>query len=335
MKIYIAVDTGKSNTKFSWFNENKPGKKNIKADSFRSVVSETAIDGMSTTNNLVIYRGIAYDVGGVDERALEGNNSKLTDEHKLCIYTAIAKILNRLNTGDEVHEVHQIDLSINVPLLDFRSLKDEYTKAYQGKDVDLELDNKKISFTINTIRLSYEGSGVVIRNIDDEASQIHIIDIGGKNDTHISFEKFKLENQEGIPTDVEGFKPIKGQNGMTNNGVLTLLQQIASDLSDSYDVTINDIEKIIEGRLPKPAKFDEIFKQRAKQHVVSIKNQVQKYRLNPSFTTIIFSGGGSLLLKEQLKAAFSEYSIRISPDAQFDNAKGMLEKVLNDEAITS
>jgi len=322
---YIAVDSGKSNTKYAWFEENKPSKKNIKADSFRSIVSEVTIDGVSTTNNLLIHRGIAYDVGGTDERALESSNSKLTDKHKLCVYTAIAKALVEMNI-DDTDDIHHIDLSINVPLSEFKTLKDEYIKTYQNKEVNLELNNKKISFVIDNIRPGFEGSGAIIRNVDDETNQIHIIDIGGKNDTHISFERFE---ENGLTK----FKPIKDKNGMTNNGVLTLLQLIASDLSDTYDTTINDIEKIIEGRLSKPAKFDEIFKHRAKQHTIAIKNQVQKYKLNPSFTTIIFSGGGSLLLKEQLKKAFEEYSIKIAPDAQFDNAKGMLERVLN-EAIT-
>ena len=315
---YIAVDSGKSNTKYAWFDENKPSKKNISANNFKSVVVEAVLDGVSATDNLLVYRGIAYDVGGADERALESNNSKLTEDHKLFVYTAIAKVLQEMNLGD-INETHHIDLSINVPLAEFKSLKDEYIKEYRGKDVTLELNNQEINFVIENVRLGYEGSGAIIRNVDDEAAQSHIVDIGGKNDTHILFQ---------------GFKPVPGKNHMTNNGVLTLLQQIASDLSESHDITINEIEKVIEGNLPKPMSFDEIFKRRAKQHVVMIKNQVQKYKINPLFTTIIFSGGGSILLKDQLKKAFEEYTTKFPADAQFDNCKGMLERVFNEVIIT-
>ena len=314
--LYIAVDSGKSATKYAHFHKNQPGKKNIKAGSFKSIITEATLDELAGADNLVVHRGIAYDVGGTDERALESNNTKLTDAHKLFVYTAIAKALLAMEMEiDDIDEMHQIDLSINVPLAEFKKLKDEYTKEYRGKEVTIELNNQVISFTIANVRLGYEGSGAVIRNVDDETKISHIVDIGGQNDTHITFE---------------GFKPIKGKNDMTNNGVLTLLQRIASDLSDAYNVTINDVERIIEGKLSKPVAFDEVFKKRAAQHVTMIKNQVQKYQLNPLFVTIIFSGGGSLLLKEQLKKAFEEYTTKFSDDAQFDNSKGMLERVLNE-----
>lgn len=312
--IYISVDTGKSHTKYAWFSSNKLDSKDIHADKFKSVVSETIPNSLNSCDTLTVYDGVTYDVGG-DERSLESSNSKLSNHHKLCTYTAIAKSLLQMNMNTQ--HTYFIDLSINVPLLEFKTKKDDYIKKYKNQTVSLYLNNQKVDFIIACVRPTYEGSGAAVRNMKDGVQNIHIVDIGGKNDTHVSFEV--IDSQ---------LRPVKGKNGMFNNGVLTLLQHIASDLSDIFDVTIEDVEKIIEGKLNKPKGYDEVFELRASAHVASIKNQVQKYKLNPMFTQLTFAGGGSLLLQKQLKTAFSEYEPKFSKDSQFDNVKGALERVI-------
>jgi len=312
---YISVDTGKSHTKYAWFEGSVLDVKNIKADSFKSVISEIAPDELTRRETLITYDNKTYDVGGNDGRALESSNSKLSNHHKLCTYVAIAKALLRISENNR--STHIIDLSINIPLAEFKIKKEEYIQGYKGKVVSIMINNKKIDFMIGNVRASYEAAGAAVRNIKDGINNAHIIDIGGKNDTHISFEN--VDDQ---------VKPVKDKNGMFNNGVLTLLQTIASDLSTDFDVTIEDVEKIIAGNLSKPENYDRVFDQRTTSHVAMIKNQVQKYKLNPMFTKLILSGGGSLLLRNQLEIAFSEYKPIFSSDAQFDNVKGALERVI-------
>jgi len=312
---YISVDTGKSHTKYAWFKNNKPETKNIESAKFKSVVNETTFDELTNQDTLITYDSKVYDVGGTDGRTLESTNSKLSEHHKLCTYTAIANALAMAGTSNR--ETHIVDLSINVPLADFKTIKDDYIKEYKGKAISVLVNQKKIDFLISNVRASYEGSGAAVRNIKGGINNAHIIDIGGKNDTHISFESVDRQ-----------VKPVRDKNGMFNNGVLTLLQIIASDLSENYDVTIEDVEKIISGNLNKLENYDEVFNKRATSHVALIKNQVQKYKLNPMFTKLILTGGGSLLLRNQLEKAFSEYNPIFSKDAQFDNVKGALERVI-------
>lgn len=157
----------------------------------------------------------------------------------------------------------------------------------------------------------YEGSGAIIKNTTTGAGDYYVIDIGGRNSTHILFSNFR---------------PVKNRNAMTNDGILPLLQSVASDLSASgYDYDIVDVEAIIKETKPKPSGFDELFSKYAKSHVGRIRNQVQIFKLIPEHVTLIISGGGSVVLKPFLEAEFgNEFKMIFAENGQFDNVTGGL-----------
>lgn len=313
-KINLSVDSGKSHTKMAWYANNDP-KGNIMSDSFPTMVDEvTQLNGFLNGGTLVEDKGKLYEVGGTSEPSLEFDNTKLSELHERCIFTAIAKMLIKLNV--QLHQTQYIHLAINVPLHDYMTIQNEYINQYKSRHVKLRISDKQVSFIISKVMLSPEGVGVIVRNTTSTVGSYYVIDIGGKNDTHLLFENFR---------------PTKGKNSMTNNGVLRFLQRIASELSSQYDFTIKDIEDIALGKKQKPPLFEEVFEKHAQEWAMRIKNQAQKFSLNPHFVKIIISGGGGMLLKKQLEVVFKEFNLIFASDARFDNAKGALMRMRSNE----
>lgn len=309
-KINLSVDSGKSHTKMAWYEGNDP-KENIRSDSFPTMVDEVSEpSGFLTGGTLVEYQGKLYEVGGTNEPSLESDNTKLSELHERCIFTAIAKMLIKLNA--KLHQTQYIQLAINVPLHDYMTIQKDYLDQYKSRHVKLKINSKIVSFVISKVYLNPEGVGVIVRNTTSTSGSYYVIDVGGKNDTHLLFENFR---------------PVKGKNSMTNNGVLRLLQRIASELSTQYDFTIKDIEDIALGKKEKPPLFEEVFEKHANEWAMRIKNQAQKFSLNPHFVKIIISGGGGILLKKQLEMAFKDFEMIFATDARFDNAKGALMRM--------
>lgn len=178
------------------------------------------------------------------------------------------------------------------------------------------LNNHNIKFSISNARCFYEGQGASIRNTETDQGLYYVIDIGGKNDTHIM---------------LDNFKPVKDKNSMTNNGLLKSLQMVASDLSiTGYEFTIKDVEDMLLGKRQRVPQLDEIFSEYATLIVKKIRNQIQKFDPNLYFTTFIFTGGGAVVLEKQIREEFKEeFNITFATDARYDNCKGALEKVVN------
>lgn len=312
--IYISCDAGMSDTKYAWFNMDG----SILAESMSTVMTKNDVNEDSTFKGdsyLVKYNNESYLIGGSQDYELDNNNSKLTLTHELCVYTSIANVILKMNLP--LNMIHCVDLSLNLPLEDFKQekQKEEYIKKYLNKQINITVNGIAVQFTISNVRCYYEGQGTMIVNDNTENGYFYIIDIGGKNDTHILFKNFS---------------PEKGKNSMTGNGVLTLLQNIATDLSIkyNYDFSIQDIKDIITGINPRIDGFNESFNKHSEKLVKQIKNQIQKFRPNLAFTQFIFTGGGTVVLKDQLTQIFKDgYNIIISQDAQFDNCKGALMKI--------
>jgi len=308
--IYLSVDSGKSHTKMAWYEGNDREAK-IKSRAFPTMIEEVSQpNSFLTGGTLVEYQGKFYEVGGASEPSLEFDNTKLGELHELCIFTAIGKVLLKLKLPH--HQTQYIQLAINVPLHDYITIQKDYLNKYKSRHVKLRVDNKQVSFVISKVYLNPEGVGVIVRNTTSISGSFYVIDIGGKNDTHLLFENFR---------------PVKGKNSMTNNGVLRLLQRIASELSSQYDFTIKDVEDIALDKKVKPPLFEEVFDKHANEWAMRIKNQAQKFSLNPHFVKIIISGGGGILLKKQLEVVFKDFDLIFASDARFDNAKGALMRM--------
>ena len=312
--IFVSVDSGKSHTKVAWYQNNNP-RGLMMTDVFRTVATPIVLNDFFNAERIIKYDDTFYDVGHNEVR-LSSENSKLTMTHELCVYTGIATALVGLKV--DLQETHYIKLAINVPLHDFKMNRHKYIEKYQNKTISLTLNHKQVQFMIHMVELFYEGSGAIIKNTSSGNGDYYVIDIGGRNDTHILFSNFR---------------PVKNRNVMTNNGILPLLQSVASELSASgYDYDIFDVEEIVNGKKTKPRYFDDIFSKYAKNHVGRIRNQLQTFKIIPDHVTLIISGGGGVVLEPFLASEFShEFQMIFATDSQFDNVTGGLLMLAKDK----
>lgn len=325
--IHVAVDSGKSGGKYAFLGQNNE----IAADVISTIVKPIeATDQFIGSADRIVVEDNHYLVGGVEgDIVFDINDSKLEDKHELSIFTAVARVLaNHLSL--DLSNTINIDLSINVPLEDFKNaeIKPEYANRYNvGREVKIILNGVEVNFKIANLRLFYESQGALIRNLhlvnrEDSLSQIYVVDLGSKNDTQILFNNKLM--------------PVPGKNNMTGNGINTTLRQLATSLErvTKNQFTIPQVEAILVGKTKvnglDEAKIDELFAPHARELVQKILNQTDQFMLNKAFVQILFSGGSSIVLKKYLKEAYESagYTIHFSTDARFDNAKGALIKAL-------
>lgn len=316
--IFISVDSGKSGNKFSWLNQNHQIESDVFATLSRPVSESEAT--FSGDSNLLIINDKNFLVGGTGDYALDNDHTKLSQTHELCVLTSIAKVINEKLNLIHQKDFYNIVLSVNVPLEDFKStIKSEYSELYKvGKEFNVKLNGKDVSFRIKHLELFFESQGAIIRNQQLNHKQVLVYDIGGKNDTMV------LYSANG--------KPIPGQNDMDFNGLLVMLQHIADDLRRKYKTkfSIQQVERMLLGLEDKVEGFDTLFDQHATDWVKKFKSQVMKLDVNTQLTTLLFTGGGSLALNKQLKEEFKEYKdVQFSNDGKYDNATGGLIKALN------
>lgn len=328
--LYISMDSGKSAGKYAWLNRNEE----IQADSFTTIVRETAIDSDLTGDAdkvvlLIDGEEKAFLVGGTnDDLAVDRSDSKLELKHEVSIYTAIARVITTHLQMDTT-KTYDIDLSINVPLADFKQkeTRESYQNKYLNNEITLNLNGVMVRFKISQLRLYFEGQGALIRNmhlINREAttSYTFIIDCGSKNDTQILFNKLS---------------PVPGKNSMTPNGINTTLRQLSTKLYDTCktEFKIQEVEDILLNKTKLNGltreQVEELFAPLARELALKIKNRTDQFALNTMTTKVLFTGGSSIVLKKYLKEVFeaNNYDVTFSTDARFDNCKGALIKALN------
>lgn len=325
--IHISVDSGKSAGKYAWLGQNGE----IQHDVITTYLKEVALDDMfQGSADRVVYASEnedekAYLVGGSDcDIIFERSDTKLELKHEIGIYTAIAKVLKSLDL--DLSQTINIDLSINIPLEDFKDteVKNKYIEQYLNKEISLQLNNTPINFKICNLSPFYESQGALIRNmqlIDRESasSLVCVIDIGSKNDTQILCNKLL---------------PVPNKNVMTGNGINNSLRQLASKLYFEYKnkFTVPEVEEILTSKkMPRgieKKRVEELFEPIATKLANEIKVNTDQLELNTTNTKILFSGGASIVLKEYLEVTYAEYDVHFSQDARFDNAIGGLIKAL-------
>lgn len=314
--LLIGIDAGKDSTKFCYKNEFGI----LQKGSFRTKVKAVDNFGADVEGNTfkIQLEDKNYIIGDmVSESKLNYDLSKTSIEHKLCVYVAITKVIK--NTGNR-----NVKLAIGAPANIYKNalLKQHYINYVKGNgNINIKINDKDISFFIDDILVLPEGIGPIYSNLNEyRNARVTVLDIGGLNTNICRFNNL-------VP-DVDNML-------VCNKGANILKAKIADALSESFGIMIykNDIDQIlIDGNIyihGKPQDSSKIIiKQLMESHLEDILNFCKQNELDILNTNgkIIFSGGGSLLLKEIIQEKYS-YA-KIATDAQFSNVQAFY-KVLS------
>ncbi|GEQ15602.1 ParM/StbA family protein [Clostridium butyricum] len=314
-KILIAIDTGKHTTKAI----TKINGEIIKIK-FRTKVKKVDNLGVDITPGsfLVEFLGETFLIGDMlSESTCNFDITKCTEEHIISIYTSICRILDKLQIGSAIPEIH---LVINTPINIYKNkeLKDEYKYFIESpnKVLNLLVNSKSYSFKISSVTLCPEAVGSVYLNSSIyKEKKVTIIDIGSLNTTFCTYKNLVPQLDSMV---------------VANAGVNILRAKIAEKLTSDYGIMINDddIEQILkDGYLKISGQI--ISKSRSEietmlmKHVSTILNYGKSREISYNNTDIIFVGGGSILLKKYILSQCP--NALIAEDAQFSNCLSYLK----------
>lgn len=305
----IAIDAGKDSTKYVYNNEG-----GIQRGIFKTKVQKIENCGIEMEKNtfLVEFNNEQYLIGDmVSDNKLNFDLSKKSIEHKLCIYIAISKALK--NIGGNT-----VNIAVGAPLNIYRNakLKEEY-KEYilNNGQIKIKINGEENKFIINNVLVLPESIGGIYCNSlsDYRNTRVTVVDIGGLNSNICRFNNLVPDSSSML---------------VCNKGANVLKSKIADALSEKYGVIIyrEDVEQIlkdnnilyINGKPQNDSKS--LIKNLMKEHLNDIVTFAKQNELDifGSNGKVVFSGGGSILLKEIIQETYS-YS-KVVSEAQFSNA---------------
>ncbi|USK60395.1 ParM/StbA family protein [Peribacillus asahii] len=312
---FIAIDSGKYATKALM--EYK-GKTYILM--FRTKMQEVTDLGIDIQPNSykVEYDKKEYLIGDmVSENLSDYNLNKESLIHKLSIYTAVVELMKQANVY--FHNV-QLHLAVNVPISVYKNktLKDSFKDYIENKNksIYIRINDKAHIFNLNGITICFEGMGLVYTNTHEYSKHSSaVIDIGGLNTTYCVFN---------------GIQPEFNSMTVSHFGINTLKSKLEQELVQTFNLNIsaNDLEQIIKngyfshmGKINE--KSQEVIQKVKKNHLDYILNYAKQHDYTFNQDKIFFTGGGTLLLQEEIQNAFPNATTVINP--QFSNVKSFLE----------
>lgn len=311
MIIKVGTDSGKSQSRFALMINGS-----INLFKFPTVV-EVEKSRASNDGYEVELDGVRYLVG---DRTRTNNNestktTKLTNDHRVCIYTGIALAMNKLgreNCHDEIH------IGVNVPIAVFKDKekRQQVVDFYNNREVNITVNGKRYSFTITLVSPYFEGMGAWLNNKDRVGESVLVYDFGSLNVNFLHFENGRVVGENCHSLEIGGSELTAKINAET--------------LKDDVRFTDNHIYRMANKQEIRNISDEhiEIAKGVIREHIKQIEVETKSTAKKIPFGTadVIFSGGALDVYAEYLKdkAVFSNQSYYISKENVYDNAIGSL-----------
>ncbi len=306
---FIAVDTGKFATKAITLR----GDGSERFITFRTKSEETQRAEAQGKSYIVEYKGKRYLVG---EQA-EVSSAKLTkaeDIHRISTYTAI----HQLASGDDT-----VVVAIGCPLSVFENpeSKEAYKKyMFPDRQIEIKVNETTKKLTILSVIVFPESSGIIYLDRKYESMSAGIIDIGGLNVNACVYNKT-------MPIISTLFTENLGSNVLAQNLKNALATKYGEDipqwmmediLRDGYVVDNMSSSGIREGS----REFIGDFK---KKHIESIIKKCEANGWNLRLTRLVFTGGTSELLRNEILQVIPGAIICEEPEKV--NVRGFLKAI--------
>lgn len=309
----ISIDSGKAYTKGVIRNEDGIIEKVLFRTKVAQVNGSIGVEVLAQSDSyLVEYDGKTYLVGDMlSEDRSNYDFTKQTNDHLICIYLAITKLLEK---SKQPHALAKIDLAVNIPLSLYKNetKKKEFESFIKndGKVIGFAVNQKPYSFSLNSVLLLPEAMGPIYQSMDKYRGQrVLVIDIGSLNTSILEFNKLIPQFDRMVVSTL---------------GINIFRSNLAENLSSHYGVSItdDDAEQILrDKRLYLNGKEQKdshkIIQNIITNYVKSIFNYAKSRKITMTNTNIILCGGGSILLKQYLLDEVP--SATIISDAQFAN----------------
>ncbi|MCI1592655.1 MULTISPECIES: ParM/StbA family protein [Bacillaceae] len=312
--VLIAVDCGKYATKAILKSKDKHA-----ITVFRTKMQEVEKVGIEVNPGSyeVTYNKKSYLVGDtVNESFSNFDLTKKIDLHKICIYTAIADLLQLTNLQTENIK---IQLAINIPISAYKDAtsKKEYINFIEnhGEPILFDFNGKTYYLHLKDVVVAFEGVGIIYDEMEQmKGKYTAVVDIGGLNTTYCMFN---------------GINPIFDSMTVSNLGINIMKGKIGKLINERFGVAVtpNDLERILQtGYLSHAGMINENSKKLIQQIKEQHFREIVEFAKSRDYTfnniSLDFVGGGAYMLCDIIQKEFPHARIVINP--QFANVKSFL-----------
>lgn len=323
MERYIAVDSGKYATKMAVY-DTKEDKTIV--HKFRTKMSQGNFedDALETATVIVGYEDNVYKIGNGAIKEAELNTSKTSEIHKICTLTAIAMCVS----SDEIDNVH---VAAGIPVKEWENVdkRNEY-KAFVFPEGDITIkimdsDNKPIekTFRIVSRHVYPETQGALFMdNVFPLTNEtVAVVDIGNLNINGTCWNRREIDRQYSLTDELGGSILIGG-----------LSQELSAEFSrcdENYVARV--LRQPLENRKLIPNRHNPEVEEKSKEMITAylkdfvglIKRRCDSKHWSLDYMTIVFIGGTSSVLINEIKEVFGEEVI-IPTKPEYANVLGFL-----------
>lgn len=337
MPKYIAIDAGKSDTKFKSYDSDTG---NFLRSKFRTKISPGTFEddyfGRGTFIAQIDENGPVYKIGheAAEEPTLE--TSKKTEIHRICTMAAAAVASGGQGDYTDARVVIGVPLQIcNIP--EQRIAYKEYILGKVGEQHTVRVKTD-CNGPVHEIHLIFskelvfpEGIGVLYEYPSKLGGQTGIIDIGNLNTNNIYCDSFSIVPEDCFTDEL---------------GSRILLSNLASMLTSELNMRVTDrmaesvLRQPLEERFLVPCdknpdimkKSGELITQFLTDHAKLIRQKCATRHWPMDFMNLVCMGGTSKLLRHELNEVFGSH-VFIPENPEYVNVDGFLRKICADEDI--
>lgn len=286
------------------------------------------IDSSGDNQYKIVYEGQNFLVGEGIRGSYNFETTKNNLHHKICVYTAIAKSVEKLN--------ERIHLIVGYPSSDFVNL--EQRTAY----INLLSSKKPINFTLGEEDKVFEivdvavfPEGIAMRpRVLNSKRPVHIVDIGGQNVNYREYD-VKGNTLRSLSLDDAGVNHLENYTRTRLRNFVNA-DVVAIDALDIMEaIKTGEIANLNDSMINTYSTTKEFM-----EDVVAtfIENSVLGQLLSKGINLyqrghlIIFVGGGSLLLRPYLESTLvnNKGNLYFSSTARWDNCISYVMKDIGD-----
>lgn len=331
MERYIAVDSGKGNTKVAIYNQEKDI---IKKMRFATKIGEGSFadDAIEAGTMIVEIDGKTYKVGNGANRCAELTTSKKTEIHRICTLAGIALCVSEAEEDD-------VTVVIGIPVEDFKNVekRQEYKNFIlpdETKTIEVKMKTKSegdvVTKRFKIVYKSVYAESAGVTYLDAVGSKdmiVGVIDLGNLNMNATVWDNFELDDRLSFTDEMGGSALIAG-----------LSQQISSKFSrvnEAYMLKVlvrgaadHNARKLIPHNPdPKVEKESQEFIDRyLLDFVLELKRKCDAQRWSLDYMKLAFIGGTANLLRKEIRQVFGE-AVTIYDEPEYVNVTGFLKRL--------
>lgn len=324
-KKFVSVDPGKGDTKVSVFDVDK---KKISTYIYNTKYSEGDFcdDALESNTFIAEIEGNTFKVGNGALQSAALEVTKMSDIHRFSTLLALAMVT-------EPGKTEELDVVLGCPLSEYsvpKKRKEYMDYMLPDGEVSVKLKTKSDKepeirkFKISSKKVLPETSGIFFMELESyDGDSVGIIDVGNGTAIGAIYSDYEIDH-------AYDFTSLQG-GGILVSSLSELLTATYSRYNAKYTLKLltkpTEERKLPLGDPQKETESAKLIHDHIIKHLQEIKQSCNAKQWSLEFMPIIFGGGTSLMLKDEIVEVFGK-NTRFSKHGVHANSLGFLRRLV-------